>query len=497
MSPRRLFIACGAFMQFRPRLILAIGLMTMPLSAQTLPTTQPAPPVYTVLRWNEDYSYLKNPSNRTDFFDPIKYVPLNSEGDWYLSLGGQGRYRYELFDNFQWGFGQQDGNGYSLFRLMGHVDVHMGENLRAFVQIKSSLEDGRDPGPRAGLDEDDFDFEQAFADLILPIGDARLTLRGGRQNLLYGAQRLISPLDWSNDRRTFDGGKGSLAWPNGANTLDLFWVQPVTVDDSSLNGSDDNQNFFGAYDVLAMPDFIRNGKSKLDFYALGLKKHSATFEAGTGEEDRGTVGARFFSVPKPWDVDIEGAYQFGDFANGNISAWMVAIEGGYTIADAPMTPRLSIGFDVASGDDDLDDDVLGTFNQLYPLGHAYFGYIDAIGRQNIIDLHPGLKFQVSRQVNFSIDYHLFWRYSGEDAVYNASGAIVRSDLSDTGADLTDARFIGSEIDLLLNWQIDRHFASYIGYSHFFAGAFIDDTAPAYDGADEDIDFFYVAATYTF
>ena len=52
--------------------------------------------------------------------------------------------------------------------------------------------------------------------------------------------------------------------------------------------------------------------------------------------------------------------------------------------------------------------------------------------------------------------------------------------------------IGSEIDLLLNWQIDRHAAAYVGYSHFFAGEFIADTGPA-----EDIDFFYVALTYTF
>jgi hypothetical protein len=32
----------------------------------------------------------------------------------------------------------------------------------------------------------------------------------GRQELLYGAQRLISPLDWANTRRTFEGGK--LIW---------------------------------------------------------------------------------------------------------------------------------------------------------------------------------------------------------------------------------------------------------------------------------------------
>src|SRR5688572_348895 len=61
------------------------------------PATGGAPPAYTPLRWNEDYSYLKDPARRTDPFDPIKYIPLSGDGDIWLSLGGQYRYRYELF----------------------------------------------------------------------------------------------------------------------------------------------------------------------------------------------------------------------------------------------------------------------------------------------------------------------------------------------------------------------------------------------------------------
>jgi len=34
------------------------------------------PPAYKLLRYEEDYSYLKDPSRRTDFWDPIKYIPL-------------------------------------------------------------------------------------------------------------------------------------------------------------------------------------------------------------------------------------------------------------------------------------------------------------------------------------------------------------------------------------------------------------------------------------
>src|SRR5438128_1601680 len=40
------------------------------------PKDVPAPPAYKLLRYEEDYSYLKDPTRRTDFWDPIKYMPL-------------------------------------------------------------------------------------------------------------------------------------------------------------------------------------------------------------------------------------------------------------------------------------------------------------------------------------------------------------------------------------------------------------------------------------
>src|SRR5688572_28696688 len=69
------------------------------------------PPPYTPVRYNEDYSYLKDPDKRTDFFDPIKYIPLNESGDVYLSLGGQFRERYEYFNNANFDPGPQDEHG--------------------------------------------------------------------------------------------------------------------------------------------------------------------------------------------------------------------------------------------------------------------------------------------------------------------------------------------------------------------------------------------------
>lgn len=45
------------------------------------------------VRWAEDWSYLKDPSKRKSPFDPLKYIPLNEDGDVYVSLSNELRVR--------------------------------------------------------------------------------------------------------------------------------------------------------------------------------------------------------------------------------------------------------------------------------------------------------------------------------------------------------------------------------------------------------------------
>lgn len=457
-------------------------------------TTPATPPPFTVVSWNEDYSYLRDASKRSDPFDAIKYVPLSQSGDVYVSFGGQFRERYERFDSTNFGAGPQDDNGYFLHRLFAHADLHVGPYFRAFVEGISAMIDDRNGGARP-TDSDQLDLAQAFLDLNLPLGDAgTVTFRGGRQDLIYGAQRLISPLDWVNTRRTFEGGK--VSWVIGNNTLDAFIVRPVIIDDHIIDPDDAHSNFAGVYDTLKLPGLIPNAGSQLEGYFLSLNKTArgpiAMSPAVAAGSDTYTIGARFYTNPKPWDLDVEADYQFGRAgAHGDISAWSIAVEGGYRFA-CPTAPRLYVGFDAASGDRDPANPDKQTFNQLFPLGHAYFGYIDVIGRQNIVDIHPGLELELLKnkqyvqRMTLRSDYHFFWRESTADAVYNAAGGVLRA-----GPGNNDS-YIGSELDLLLNWQINRHLATYVGYSRFFSGSFINHTGPS-----QDINFCYAAVQFTF
>ena len=96
----------------------------------------PNPPPYTLLRFNEDYTYLADPRNRTDPFDPVKYIPLDPDDPkTYLSFGGELRERFEHFTNP--GFGvppNPDDDDYLRQRIAIHGDLHVTEHFRVFVQ---------------------------------------------------------------------------------------------------------------------------------------------------------------------------------------------------------------------------------------------------------------------------------------------------------------------------------------------------------------------------
>jgi len=134
----------------------AVLFLALPLCAQVHGESQAPVRTYNLLRENDDWSFLADPSLRYDFWDPIKHIPLGCKAC-YLSLGGEIRQVFEQVANDNWGK-QPYTNTFLLQRYMLHSDWHLGKNFRIFVQLKSGFEDFRTGGPRT-IDEKRLDFE--------------------------------------------------------------------------------------------------------------------------------------------------------------------------------------------------------------------------------------------------------------------------------------------------------------------------------------------------
>src|SRR5262245_11359672 len=249
---------------------MGIGAFAQTTQSAT-PLPAPAPPLFQSLRFDEDWSYLDDKSRRSEWLDRLKYIPLDKYG-LYLSLGGEARIRYEYFDQFNFGAGPQDDNGYLLQRYLVHADVHFGKRVRVFTQLQSAISSGRNGGPRP-TDDDRLDTHQAFLDLNFGDEAKAWTLRVGRHEMEFGSGRLISTGEGLNVRRSFDGVRvihRQGPWLINAQVDKLVSIKRGLFND----GPDWSQTFWGIGGTRPRPK-LRGGQQ---FAYIGLDRKMGRFD---------------------------------------------------------------------------------------------------------------------------------------------------------------------------------------------------------------------------
>lgn len=423
-------------------------------------------PRYKLVRHDEDYAYLVDSSRRSDWSDPIKHIRLGHNERWFLTLGGEISERFEFFDNWNWNPAAAP-DGYWLQRYMFLADFHLGSRVRVFSQLKSGIENGRNRGPRP-TDEDHLDVHEAFVDLSLGSGRGS-ALRLGRQELAYGSSRLVSVRAGPNVRQSFDGAR-VIVHP-GAWRLDVFAAKPVITDPGIFDDKADHaRTFWGVYAVGPLKLFDR---ASIDLYYLGLDRKLARFDQGTAPELRESIGTRIWRRAAPWDYNFELVYQWGQFGAAPIRAWTVASDTGFRARGLPSTPRFGLKADITSGDRNPAEPTLQSFNPLFPRG-AYFSEMQLTGPVNHRDLHPSVDLHPLRTMTVTPSWLFLWRQSLSDGLYGVPGNLIRSGKG------TTARYVGSQVAVMVSATIGRHTTLSADYEYFIAGPFLRESGPAHD-----------------
>ncbi len=396
-----------------------------------------------------------------------------------LDFGAQWRYRFHYEDNLRLN-GQDD--SFLLRRTRLWTDVNIGGLLLGRLEVIDAISHFEDLPPRF-IDENRWDLLNAWGEVTIwnPNPETRIAFRAGRQELLYGSQRLISPLDWANTRRTFEGYR--LYGTYGPFSLDLFWVRPFPPQqhvnlDHNLDNSDQSQEFSGIWGSYKGENCI------VDIYFLRLKEQDNIVYGRSevpGDWDVNTIGGRWTGNWGNWLYDFEGGVQFGDYADLNwqdAGFWTAGL--GYRCSDWLWQPEFWVFYDWASGDEDPFDGERNTAFQYFPFGHYYLGWADLVGRQNIKDWNFRLSAKPLENVVLTAWYHIYRLEEARDALYNAAGVPIRRDI--TGAAGKD---VGQELDLTILWNVFPGHTLLFGYSRFYAGDFLANT-----GNGDDADFFY-------
>ncbi len=346
-----------------------------------------------------------------------------------------------------------------------------------------------------------------------------LTLKLGRQILSYGDERLVGAFDWNNIGRTFDAVK--LRWEQKGWSVDAFASSVVVPERGSYNQSDlfngnetdREQVFSGVYfqttavpfhatDLYVFhlhendnPRFSQNPLGDTNFFTMGTRWKSKPGAFAPEEElmskDKDGKSVAEPAPRRPVGLDYTGefAVQSGNVRGQDLIAFAAHGDVGYTF-DTAWLPRVAIGYSYATGDDDPTDKDIQTFQNLFPTNHKFYGQMDLFSWQNIHDLEVNFKIAPIRSVTVRLDYHAFWLETTEDAWYRANGATTVRTLN--SASRSAGNYVGSELDFLVTWNVCKFFQLEGGYSHFFAGDYLEAT-----GANDDADFGYVQAKLSF
>jgi hypothetical protein len=434
--------------------------------------------VYAPLRYDEDWSYLKDATLRTEGLDKLKFIPLNKSKAGYITLGGESRLRFEYFHNENLGASPDTDNGYFQQRSFLHADVHLSEHFRVFTQLNSSTTSFRQGGPRPIFDKDVLDVNQAFFDISFGDQKKNFTLRTGRQELHYGNGKLVEPREGPNQRLAFDAIR--MIVKTKAVNIETFVAQPVINKQNTFdNTGDSNTTFWGIYSSLAsMKGF------GFDVYYFGIKNKMASFEKGSGEEVRHTFGFKFNGRYKKLDYETENFFQTGTFSNYNIAAWGSTVSFNYKLPAQLLKSTIGIGASISSGDNGMASNKLGTFNALFPTGFYFGPPALPIGPANLKAVRVSLTSVLLKNLLFMPSWGVFWRNNVNDGIYTPASTLYRSGNS------SNADYIGNQLNMVLLLKVNPHVTFMTSYALFSAGNFIKET-----GASKNVS--YVNADLTF
>ncbi|MDZ4659702.1 MAG: alginate export family protein [Bythopirellula sp.] len=414
-----------------------------------------------------DFSYLDDP-NYDGFClgDSLKLLPVQ-DGEWgTIDFGGQLRARY----HHEQGMGrvpnasvprfEDTQTDFVLNRVRLYTNWQVNDGLRFYVEgiYADVTDDGGQYAPRP-IDQNFGDFLNLFTDVALT---DTIKARVGRQELLYGNQRLISPLDWANTRRTFDG--GNLLYRDGDWAVDTFYTYLVPVIDNRLDEPDGDQQFYGTYATYSGFEYFG-----VDLYALGYDDEQPFNANSPTATDFSiyTTGVRIFGEKDNWLWEFEGGPQFGEYHGANLDhrAGFATAGIGRKWVDEPWQPTTWLYYDYASGN--AAGDAFNGFNQLFPLGHKYFGFIDAVQRSNIQSPNILLTCKPGPKWNLLMWY---WHFTADTA------APVPSIFNTPPQN--DLKHLGDELDVLLTYTICPSSNIAYGWSHFWRGDKIIGTSDA-------------------
>lgn len=393
-----------------------------------------------------------------------------------FTFGGQLRTRSELRD----GQGTLSAKGADpAFFISQRTRLNLGYTgyrFKVFTAIQDVRVWGQDASSinRVTLDANDgLMLHEAWAEVMLLDTSAtlkNLSLKVGRQELMYDDSRLLGNLDWLQQGRRHDLALLKLEHKGWMGHLGAAYNQNQERKTSTLfngipNGYAAGTNGIGtlykSLQFLYAGRKFKTGTASLlalkdDFNQYHLDNGTRIWDAGTWS--RLTGGAYFSAaVFKNMNLTASAYRQGGKDRDGRkLASYLLSAAAQYS-----ATPYFSVGpgIDYTSGNTPgRTDGVNRQFDPLYGTPHKFWGNMDyfyaadGFGSNGLADYYLKSRYKVKDYLSFSLDAHRF---------------VAANDVL-SGDGLKMDRDFGTELDLVVNYTLTKTVNVEGGYSAFFA-----------------------------
>ncbi|PSL30866.1 alginate export family protein [Chitinophaga ginsengisoli] len=310
---------------------------------------------------------------------------------------------------------------------------------------------------------------EAWAEIMLldtVVKNKHLSLKIGRQEIIYDDHRLLGNLDWAQQGRRHDA--AVLKYETGPYTLHLgaafnqnkenaagtvYNPTPPGNYAATTNGGTMYKSLeylYGARKLSAGSIsflFLADQFSKFHPDSTGVKLWDK------GVHTRMTTGLYFNNTFNKLTLTAAGYYQFGTNANAQeLSAGLLSAAFQYQLCKSFSA---GLGADYTTGGVNAAGKS-HAFDPLYGTPHKFWGYMDyfyvasGFGNRGLQDYYLKTKYKAGSKFQMTGDVHEF--YSASDVVVN-------------GASLS--RKFGTEADLVAMYALTKVISFEAGYSHFW------------------------------
>ena len=399
-----------------------------------------------------------------------------------LTLGGQLRTRTE-FRNGQ-GAPLQQGAKAAFFTSQ-RTRLNLGYNcyrMKFFVAAQDVRVWGQDVSTinrSTTQDNNGLMLHEAWAEILLTDTSFKmrsLTLKAGRQELVYDDQRLLGNLDWAQPARRHDA--ALLKWESKKNMLHLGFAfnqnkensAGTTYTGATQGNYAGNTNGGAMYKSMQFLYAARKlGKGSLSYlflsdqfnkYRMDSLNGSTVKTYQPGVVSRATTGFYFNNTFNKLGITASAYYQMGKTSSlQKIRGYLLSLSAQYSLY---KTFSAGAGIDYTSGG--AHGATSKAFDPLYGTPHKFWGLMDyyyagsGFGKGGLTDYYIRTRFKPTDRFSILADAHQF----------NSAAA--------TSYKGKPERNLGQEIDLAGVYSLTKQIGFEAGFSHYFSAPLL--TSPS-------------------